>query len=70
MKTPCFECQAREAGCHSKCERYAELRRQVDQIREARQKDGLGWALARERGLKSVAYRQRINGSNAFWRGK
>lgn len=24
IKSPCLDCKGREAGCHSKCERYAD----------------------------------------------
>lgn len=70
MKPPCFNFQDREVGCHGKCERYAEFRKLVDKAREAEHNNALGFSLARERQQKGVAYRQRVSGSSAFWRGK
>ena len=41
-KSPCFECQDRQSGCHANCERYSEFQRlhqkEVDIIRENKRK--------------------------------
>ena len=29
-ESPCFECPAREPGCHSRCEKYIEFREDLD----------------------------------------
>ena len=34
MKVPCKNCTTRYAGCHSKCEKYAEYRREIDKRNE------------------------------------
>lgn len=32
MVYPCKNCQKREVGCHSKCERYLQMRKEQDTI--------------------------------------
>ena len=32
MVYPCKNCQKREVGCHSKCERYSQMRKEQDAI--------------------------------------
>nr|DAI77800.1 MAG TPA: hypothetical protein [Caudoviricetes sp.] len=39
MTAPCKNCQDREVGCHSKCDRYAEYNRQREDIRQKRLHD-------------------------------
>lgn len=36
--SPCFECEERFLGCHSKCERYSTWGAENERIREARSK--------------------------------
>ena len=33
--SPCKDCEERHVGCHSKCEKYAEFRKEVNEKREA-----------------------------------
>lgn len=35
-KSPCYKCEAREPGCHGKCEKYAEWRENHEALRTAR----------------------------------
>lgn len=34
-KTPCYKCTDRYAGCHSKCEKYADWKKEVEVQRES-----------------------------------
>lgn len=45
MITPCYHCKDRHQGCHSECEKYAEYRRKVEQMRNEERKDSAmrGW---------------------------
>lgn len=39
MMCPCKDCEDREIGCHSKCEKYKKFRDDVDASNEARRKE-------------------------------
>lgn len=34
-KSPCYGCEERDAGCHSKCEKYADWKKEIDVQRES-----------------------------------
>lgn len=36
--TPCKECQERFVGCHSTCEKYAQMRREIDELNAKKKK--------------------------------
>lgn len=36
VKAPCKDCEDREPGCHSKCEKYIEYSKDREALREAR----------------------------------
>lgn len=36
MKSPCYQCFARYPACHGSCEKYAEFRRQQEEINRKR----------------------------------
>ena len=36
--TPCKGCQERFVGCHSTCEKYAQMRKEIDELNEKRRK--------------------------------
>lgn len=38
IESPCLDCPDRAPGCHDKCERYAEYKRKVDEIKSRRKK--------------------------------
>ena len=33
IKVPCKDCKDRQIGCHSKCEKYLEFKKQNDEIK-------------------------------------
>lgn len=37
MNAPCFLCDDREVGCHTKCSRYVEFRKHMDKAMEQRE---------------------------------
>lgn len=41
-ETPCKDCAERCAECHGKCEKYAEYRKKIDDIRQAYGKRRVG----------------------------
>ena len=47
IKSPCFGCQERHAGCHAECENYGEYKEKHDAevalIRQQRQKENAGF---------------------------
>lgn len=59
MKIPCHECGEREAGCHGKCERYAEYNAWREEIRQQREKDSARLALASVGVEKAVRKKER-----------
>lgn len=38
MNAPCYKCEKREPGCHSKCHAYREFRTKLDDINKKRLK--------------------------------
>lgn len=48
LKTSCENCNYRQVGCHSKCESYAEYRKEIDKINKNRKKfdEAMGITLA------------------------
>ena len=47
VKSPCYGCQNRQCGCHSKCEEYKKYldahAEEIEQIREQKKKENLGF---------------------------
>jgi hypothetical protein len=40
----CKDCPDREVGCHSKCKRYKDFKKECEKRSEARRKDQQGWS--------------------------
>lgn len=59
MKIPCHDCGEREAGCHGKCERYAEYNARREEIRRQREKENARLALASVGVEKAVRKKER-----------
>lgn len=38
LKAPCLNCPDRKEGCHSKCKKYIQFRKELDIINETEQK--------------------------------
>lgn len=36
VSAPCYGCEVREVACHDRCEKYAEYRKHLQQIRDAK----------------------------------
>lgn len=39
IECPCKDCQNRKEYCHSTCKDYADFRKQLDEIKNAKEKD-------------------------------
>lgn len=39
MKRPCYQCEDRQPGCHAHCGRYAESKRELDEIKAKRERE-------------------------------
>ena len=61
-KAPCYKCQEREPGCHSKCELYAEWRRPFDRAKVAKRKDADADSFRHEGVKKCINRRYKQNG--------
>ena len=62
MITVCFECPARQIGCHAICERYIAQSEQHRKEREAMQREKLAQSALIEHRAKSAARRARARG--------
>lgn len=43
-RNPCYGCQDRAIGCHSKCERYAAFREKLDRYNEETRPIYMDWS--------------------------
>ncbi len=45
-KAPCKDCEDRHPACHDKCERFADFRKEIDRIKEAKRQHMIreGWS--------------------------
>ena len=61
-KAPCYKCQEREPGCHSKCELYAEWLRPFEKAKAARRKDADADTFRKDGVKKRIDRRYKQNG--------
>lgn len=54
MTTPCYGCEQRTCGCHSKCERYMEYKDERERAKKVKDVDAvyLGYAKYRSERIK------------------
>ena len=39
MRPPCYNCQEREVGCHSRCDKYKEWTAQLEKSKESKRQE-------------------------------
>ena len=63
MKVPCKNCEDRELGCHSECEKYLEFQEQRRSVNKKRQHD----AVMHDVKFNAVCRMRRLRPSNGMY---
>lgn len=59
MKSPCYNCEERQVGCHSTCESYKTFRAECDRLNDLKNKQKEQDYLERKRYYQAVAIKQK-----------
>ena len=56
IKSPCYNCEARDIGCHSRCDRYREYKDNVKTMRrrQAEDVDYIGFSKAVTKRVRNI----------------
>lgn len=60
IKGPCLNCEERYVGCHSKCKKYQQYRKELDEFNDR-------VAATRNKEFADIARAKRISGGN-YWK--